>query len=191
MLIFIVDDHELIREGLTHGLRSAGHNIVGSAESLADARKQMIFVHAEIYIVDVQLPDGSGLELINHSGRFIMLTVGDDPDILDQAHKKGAAAYVLKGEPLTHLLHVIDQVGNNSYSFEAPPLTTHSYNLTTRELDVLRILPRGLTTHEIASVLFLSDSTVKTHLAAIFRKLDVSNRTQAVIAALKLGLIID
>jgi DNA-binding NarL/FixJ family response regulator len=191
MLIFLVDDHELIRDGLMHGLRSAGHNIVGSAESLSDARIQMAFVQAEIYIVDIQLPDGSGLELINSFGKFIMLTVGDDPATVNLAHQKGAAAYVLKGEPISHLLKVIEQVAEGSHRFESQPLGTRQFGLTARELDLLKILPRGLTTHEIASLFFVSESTVKTHLAAIFRKLKVINRTQAVIVGLKHGLIVE
>ncbi len=190
-MIFIVDDHELIRDGLVHGLRAAGHTIVGVASSVADARKQMLFVQAEIYIVDVQLPDGSGLELISDAGSFIVLTIGGDPKILNSAYEKGASAYVLKGEPLSHLITVIEEVGENNYRFTPQAVSADPFNLTLRELDIVRLLPRGITTHQIASLLFLSDATVKTHLAAIFRKLNVSNRTQAAIVAISHGLVIE
>ena len=189
MLIFLVDDHELIRDGLTQALRGAGHNIVGVAATLADARSQMAFVVADLYIVDAQLPDGSGLDLISAKERFIVLTIGDDPKVLEQAHKAGARAYVLKGEPVSHLLKVIDQVGNDIYRFDAPEHVEIPSGITRREREILNVLRHGLTTPEIASLLFLSDTTVKSHLASIYRKLHVTNRTQAVIAALALGLI--
>ena len=75
MLILIVDDHELIRAGLKQALQAAGHNIVGEAASLAEARAELLFTQPDLVLVDVNLPDGSGLELITPLLRCIVLTV--------------------------------------------------------------------------------------------------------------------
>ena len=97
MLILIVDDHELIRNGLAQALRGAGHNIVGEAATLAEAKAQLLFTHPEVVIVDVSLPDGSGLDLITPQYKFVVLTLGDDPSSLQTAHKRGAADYLHYG----------------------------------------------------------------------------------------------
>ena len=189
MLILIVDDHELIRNGLAQALRGAGHNIVGEAATLAEAKAQLLITQPEVVIVDVGLPDGSGLGLITPLSKFVVLTLGDDPDSLQTAHKKGAAAYVLKGEPISHLLAIIDQLENSTYHFAAPALPRNRFDLTQRELDVLQILQTGWSSKEMASHLFLAETTVKSHLASIYRKLDVKNRTQAIVVALANHLI--
>lgn len=189
MLILIVDDHELIRQGLKQALVVAGHNIVGEAATLAEARAQLLFTRPELVLVDVNLPDGSGLELITPLLRCIVLTLGDDPASLRQAHQRGAAAYVLKGEPVTHLLTIIDQLENSTYHFAAPALPQNRFDLTQRELDVIQILQTGWSAKEMGSHLFLSEATVKTHLASIYRKLEVKNRTQAIVVALANHLI--
>ena len=189
MLILIVDDHELIRAGLKQALQTAGHNIVGEAASLAEARAELLFTQPDLVLVDVNLPDGSGLELITPLLRCIVLTLGDDPTSLQQAHRRGAAAYVLKGEPVTHLLTIIEQLENSTYHFAAPALPQNRFDLTQRELDVIQILQTGWSAKEMASHLFLSEATVKTHLASIYRKLGVKNRTQAIVVALANHLI--
>ena len=189
MLILIVDDHELIRAGLKQALQAAGHNIVGEAASLAEARAELLFTQPDLVLVDVNLPDGSGLELITPLLRCIVLTLGDDPTSLQQAHRRGAAAYVLKVEPVTHLLTIIEQLENSTYHFAAPALPQNRFDLTQRELDVIQILQTGWSAKEMASHLFLSEATVKTHLASIYRKLGVKNRTQAIVVALANHLI--
>jgi len=189
VLILIVDDHELIRTGLTQALRAAGHNIVGEAASLAEARAQLLFTKPDLVIVDVSLPDGSGLELITPLLKFVVLTLGDDPQSLRIAHQRGAAAYVLKGEPVGHLISIIDQLENSRYHFAAPALPQNRFDLTQRELDVIQILQTGWSAKEMGSHLFLSEATVKSHLASIYRKLEVKNRTQAIVVALANHLI--
>jgi len=189
MLILIVDDHELIRNGLVQALRGAGHNIVGEAASIAEAKAQLLFTQPEVVIVDVNLPDGSGLDLITPLAKFVVLTLGEDPNTLSIAHKRGAAAYIRKGEPISHLLTVVEQLENSSYHFAAPALPRNRFDLTQRELDVLQILQTGWSAKEMAAHLFLSEATVKTHLTSIYRKLEVKNRTQAIVVALANHLI--
>jgi DNA-binding NarL/FixJ family response regulator len=189
MLILIVDDHELIRKGLVQALQGAGHNIVGEAATLAEARAELLFTKPDLVIVDVNLPDGSGLELITPLIKCVVLTLGDDPASLAAAHRRGAAAYVLKGEPLSHLLTVIEQLESSQYHFAAPALPQNRFDLTQRELDVIQILQTGWSSKEMGAHLFLAEATVKTHLASIYRKLEVKNRTQAIVVALANHLI--
>ena len=189
MLVLVVDDHELIRQGLIQALRGAGHNIVGEAASIAEARAALLFTKPDLVLVDVNLPDGSGLELITPLIKFVVLTLGDDPDSLRIAHERGAAAYVLKGEPVSHLLSVIEQLENSTYHFAAPALPHNRFDLTQRELDVIQILQTGWSAKEMGSHLFLSEATIKSHLSAIYRKLAVKNRTQAIVVALANRLI--
>jgi len=189
MLIFVVDDHALIRSGLIQALRGAGHNVVGEAATLQEAKSSLKFVQPDLLIVDVNLPDGSGLDLVTPDRKAIVLTTGDDPKALSIAYDRGACAYVLKGEPISHLLTVIDQVAAKNYLFERPKSVIDPFDLTQRELQVLAALHEGWSAKAIASHLFLAEATVKTHLAAIYRKLGVQNRTQAVLLAIKSGLI--
>lgn len=189
MLVLVVDDHELIRQGLVQALRGAGHNIVGQVATIAEARAALLFTKPDLVIVDVNLPDGSGLELITPLIKFVVLTLGDDPDSLRTAHERGAAAYVLKGEPVSHLLSVIEQLENSTYHFATPALPHNRFDLTQRELDVIQILQTGWSAKEMGSHLFLSEATIKSHLAAIYRKLSVNNRTQAIVVALANRLI--
>ena len=189
MLVLIVDDHELIRNGLVQAIRGAGHNIVGEAATLAEARMQLLFTKPDLVIVDVNLPDGSGLELITPLIKFVVLTLGDEPQSLRIAHERGAAAYVLKGEPVTHLLSIIEQLESSNYHFAAPSMPHNRFDLTQRELDVIQILQTGWSAKEMGSHLFLSEATVKTHLTSIYRKLSVKNRTQAIMVALANHLI--
>ena len=189
MLVLVVDDHELIRQGLVQALRGAGHNIVGEAATLAEARAELLFTKPDLVIVDVNLPDGSGLELITPLIKFVVLTLGDDPDSLRTAHERGAAAYVLKGEPVSHLLTVLEQLENSTYHFAAPALPHNRFDLTQRELDVIQILQTGWSAKEMGAHLFLSEATIKSHLSSIYRKLSVNNRTQAIVVALANRLI--
>jgi len=191
MLILVVDDHELIRQGLVQALRGAGHNIVGEAASLGEARAALLFTKPDLMILDVNLPDGSGLDLITPLAKCVVLTLGDDPDSLLIAHQRGAAAYVLKGEPVSHLLSIIEQLESSTYHFAAPALPHNRFDLTQRELDVIQILQTGWSAKEMGSHLFLAEATVKSHLASIYRKLSVKNRTQAVVVALANRLIAD
>ena len=189
MLVLIIDDHELIRKGLVQALQTAGHNIVGEARTVAEARAQLLFTQPDLVIVDVNLPDGSGLDLITPLTKFIVLTLGDDPGSLQLAHQRGAAAYVLKGEPVSHLLSIMDQLDNSTYHFSTPALPVNRFDLTQRELDVIQVLQMGWSAKEMAAHLFLSEATVKSHLASIYRKLEVKNRTQAIMVALANRLI--
>jgi DNA-binding NarL/FixJ family response regulator len=176
--VVIIDDHAVVREGLHRALTTHGYEISAEAANLAEARAQIAHVNPDVIIVDLNLPDGSGFELIlwaraiSQSLGIVVLTLNDtDAHLL--AAIKSPLSFNAKGIPA------------------AIKATTARFNLTAREFDVLGLLPSGASTQAIASALFLSQATVKTHLASIFRKLEVENRTAAVGKARKHNLVVD
>ncbi len=191
MKILIVDDHELIRAGLSDALTKNGFEIIGEASSVAQALAMLNQYKPEITLVDINLGASSGIDLIEQAiasksgSKFIVLTMHDDTATLETAKKAGATAFVTKSAPVESLIEVIEKIaaGINGF-FKAGEIKTSipkkDFQLTARELDVLALLPTGATASAIGSMLFLSEATVKTHLANIYRKLGATNRAQAV-----------
>ena len=191
MRILVVDDHELIRAGLSDALTKNGFEIIGEASSVAQALAMLNQYKPEITLVDINLGASSGIELIEQAiasksgSKFIVVTMHDDTATLETAKKAGATAFVTKSAPVESLIEVIEKItaGINEF-FKAGEIKTSipkkDFQLTARELEVLALLPTGATASAIGSMLFLSEATVKTHLANIYRKLGATNRAQAV-----------
>jgi DNA-binding NarL/FixJ family response regulator len=191
MKILIVDDHELIRAGLSDALTKNGFEIIGEASSVAQGLAMLDQYKPEITLVDVNLGAASGIDLIEQAiaskseSKFIVVTMHDDAATLDLAKKAGAAAFVTKSAPVESLIEVIEKIcaGVNRFLKAGeikPSVSKKDFQLTARELEVLALLPTGATASAIGSILFLSEATVKTHLANIYRKLGAANRAQAV-----------
>jgi DNA-binding NarL/FixJ family response regulator len=201
--VVIIDDHAVVREGLHRALTTHGYYISAEAANIAEARAQIAHVNPGVIVVDLNLPDGSGFELISwaraisKSLGIVVLTLNDTDAHLLAAMNAGASAYILKSAPMGELVAAVEHSVKSPLSFSAKGLSaairasTASFDLTAREFDVLGLLPSGASTKAIASALFLSQATVKTHLASIFRKLDVDNRTAAVGKARKHNLVVD
>lgn len=199
--VAIIDDHAIVREGLKRALDSHGHVVVAEAANLAEARAQIAHSNPDVIVVDLNLPDGSGFDLIAWARRIskslgiVVLTLNDTDAHVIAAMSAGASAYILKTAPLSQLLAAIDHSVNSPLSFTAHGLSAalaskkDKFGLTSREFDVLALLPSGASTKEIAAHLFLSSATIKTHLTSIFRKLEVTNRTAAVGKARKHNLV--
>ncbi len=191
MRILVVDDHELIRAGISDALRKNGFEIIGEASSVAQALAMLNQYKPEITLVDINLGASSGIDLIEQAiasksgSKFIVVTMHDDTATLETAKKAGATAFVTKSAPVESLIEVIEKIaaGINGF-FKAGEIKTSiskkDFQLTARELEVLALLPTGATASAIGSMLFLSEATVKTHLANIYRKLGATNRAQAV-----------
>jgi DNA-binding NarL/FixJ family response regulator len=191
MRILVVDDHALIRAGLSDALTKNGFEIIGEASSVAQALAMLNQYKPEITLVDINLGASSGIDLIEQAiasksgSKFIVVTMHDDTATLETAKKAGATAFVTKSAPVESLIEVIEKiaVGINGF-FKAGEIKTSiskkDFQLTARELEVLALLPTGATASAIGSILFLSEATVKTHLANIYRKLGATNRAQAV-----------
>ncbi|HUW87632.1 MAG TPA: response regulator transcription factor [Candidatus Paceibacterota bacterium] len=199
--VLLVDDHQVVREGLRVGLEGADFNVVGEAASKKEAMAQMAHKNPDVVVIDLNLPDGSGLEVISWARQIsntigiVVLTLNDDDNHLLAALQAGASAYVLKSSPLTEVISAVAHAFSSPLIFSAKGLSSaiarkdENFGLTAREIEVLALLPKGQKTSQIAAELFVSEATVKTHLASIYRKLSASNRTKAVVTAIRHGLI--
>lgn len=196
--LLIVDDHALVREGLKRALAHEGFSQITEASSIAQARAEIAASQPEVVTVDINLPDGSGFELvrwirgISQDMAIVVLTLNDHENYIRAAMKAGASAFVSKSEPIPALVAAIKHSLITPLSFSAQGLeklfnNTHN-TLTAREFDLLVQLEQGHTTAQISKSLFISPATVKTHLASIYRKLEVTNRTAAIHAMHEQGL---
>lgn len=198
--VLLVDDHQVVRDGLRMALQSEGFNVIGEAATKNEAFAQIAHKDPHVIVVDLNLPDGSGLELIawarhvSPSVGIVVLTLNDDDAHLLACLDAGASAYVLKSDPLKDVIAAVSHAYTSPLSFSGKGLSAamsrkeNGFGLTPRELEVLMLLPKGMKSVQIASDLFISEATVKTHLSSIYRKLSVANRSQAVALAIKHGL---
>ena len=206
--LVVVDDHVLFRRGLI-GLLSdmREFEVVGDAGNGTDALDVIAETDPDIVLLDVNMPGLSGVETLNamrEAGQktsALMLTVSQDENDLVGAIMAGASGYLLKNaEPEVLRRTLMDVMEGKSVL--SPEVTAQVFNVmrrtqsarereivSERELEVLRYLSRGRTTTQIASELFISENTVKTHIRHILEKMEVNNRAEAVSRALQMGLI--
>jgi DNA-binding NarL/FixJ family response regulator len=200
--VVVVDDHALIRSGLIAALTDAGFNVIAEAASKAEALAVLNQIKPDFCIIDLNLGDGSGLEVIRELSiktdktNYVVLTMDDDETKLAAAKSSGASAYILKSEPATELIEVLRNISDGREKFQiagrikkvAP---SKDFDLTEKEKQVLQLLGSGATASVMGKQLFLTEATIKTHLAAIYRKLSASNRAQALSIAISNNLISD
>lgn len=197
----MVDDHPLIRKGLSQALNKDEISVVGEASSLSEGVALLNSTTPDICIVDLNLGSASGIELIkvgmvqNPNCAFVVLTMEDDLDTLITAKAAGARAYITKGSSVENLIEVVKTVLTDRKDFIKlgsfkDGAKRKDFGLTERELEVLQLLSSGATASAMGSILFLSEATIKSHLAAIYRKLEAANRAQAVSIAISEKLIL-
>lgn len=200
--VLVVDDHALIREGLRRALgRHQSITIVGEAASKAEAMAQIAHHNPEVIVVDLHLPDGNGLEVIawarslSQKIGIVALTASRLPEHVTACMESGASAHVDKAAPLDTLIEAISRSYAAPLSFTPRQITpaiakkNEDFGLTPREMEILSKLPSGDTVIEMAQQLFISESTMKTHLQSIYRKLHANTRVQAIAQARKSGLL--
>jgi DNA-binding NarL/FixJ family response regulator len=206
--ILIVDDHPIVREGLAAVLDAQSDlEVAGDAADGETAVEQFRVLNPDIVLMDLAMPGTDGVEAIRRiraikeQARVVVLTAYDTDDRIFQAVQAGARGYLLKGAPREEIFRAIREVHNGGSLLEpaiAGKLLSRVGDilrggtveqLTPRELDILTLMARGLRNKEIASQLFITERTVKFHANAIYRKLDVSSRTEAVSKALRHGLV--
>ena len=216
MRILIVDDHAVVRRGLSHVVKEGFPDAdIVEADGAASALEIMCSASVDLALVDVRMPDLDGLELLRAIKAdwpdvpVIMLSTYENASYVRRALADGAAGYLLKDatpEDLTQAIRVAISGGGNVLSpqviqnlFEDVESTGESvfdqgnprhseYSLTRREHEILALLAEGRSNRSIAQYLYLSEKTVKAHLASIFRKLGVANRTQAAMMAAQIGV---
>ena len=200
MKILLVDDHALIRAGLANLLTQNNHEVVAEASTSSQASALINTHKPEIVLVDINLGTSSGIDLIKEmkksgaASKFVVLTMHDDTQTLESTKDAGAIAFVTKSAPTESLLEILQTIATGTDKFlkagKINQITvTKDFELTPRELEVLTLLPTGATANAIGALLFLTEATVKTHLASIYRKLAANNRAQAVSIAIENKLI--
>ena len=206
--VFVVDDHSLFRKGLV-GLLSEMPEIkvVGEAGNGEEALPIIERNQPDIVLLDINMPMMNGVDVLkiirqtNPIQKVLMLTISQNDEDLIGAIIAGANGYLLKNVEPDVLLKTLLQVmeGNSVLSPEITEKVLESLRrtqlsqgqtlLSGREIEVLHLMAKGLTTRQVASTLYISENTAKTHIRHILEKLDANNRAQAVATAVELNLI--
>jgi DNA-binding NarL/FixJ family response regulator len=202
--VLLVDDHALIRQGLRRALElTEDLEVVAEASSVAEALVQDRAFVPDVVIVDVHLGDGSGIEVVRQiraarpKAGLVVLTMYDGDEHLFAALEAGASAFVLKQAPSSEVVEAARRAATSPTTFTADGLAaamrrrmaTPAIRLTDRESEILQLLALGLSVAEVSSRLYVSASTTKSHMAKLYDKLGAANRTQAVMTAVRLGLV--
>jgi DNA-binding NarL/FixJ family response regulator len=198
MKVLIVDDHAVVRHGLKSAIQSHGYEVVAEAGSINEAQAFMAQTNPDAIIVDINLPDGSGFDLVAWCRRIspttaiVVLTLNDGADYVRAAKSAGANAFIVKNAPLSDLIAALDFAISSPTSFSSKQICSSGIDsgLSAREIDVLHSISHGLSNTAIATDLYISVSTVKTHVSSILRKLDADNRVQALSIARERGLLV-
>jgi DNA-binding NarL/FixJ family response regulator len=202
--VLLVDDHELIREGLRRAFeRDSSFEVVGEAGTVAQALATIRATTPDVVIMDVRLPDGNGLDAVRklrqagqHMGIVILTMYAGDQQLFE-ALEAGASSFVAKDAPAEEVLAAARHAATSPQSFSAADLANAMRRklapagpqLSPREREVLRLLADGLAVSGIAKTLYISESTTKTHISKLYEKLGAGNRAQALMTAMRLGLI--
>lgn len=202
--IMLVDDHELIRAGLRHALEAReAFQVIAEAGSIREGKSRAAAARPEGIVIDVRLPDGSGLDLAQELRAadpnlgIVVLTMYAGDDALFAALDAGANAFVDKSAPAADVVSALNRAIDSPSSFSADGLAAAMRrrdqdtgpSLTQREQQVLNLLGDGYGVSQIARRLHIGESTTKTHIAKIYSKLGAGNRAQAIMSAIRLGLL--
>jgi DNA-binding NarL/FixJ family response regulator len=208
--VVVVDDHELFRGGMVQLLREHGINVVGEAAMAAPAIKLACELNPDVVLIDLNMPGISGIEATQRLHamaplvRVLVLTVVADEHAVTEALLAGASGYLLKDAPVAQIVEGIKATargeslissriaGHLVRRIRQPPamrIDSEPADLTPREMEILELIARGMDNPQIAKTLFLSQHTVKNHVSSILVKLQVQNRIQAAVRAVRRGLV--
>ncbi|WP_203660728.1 response regulator transcription factor [Actinocatenispora rupis] len=202
--ILLVDDHDLIRKGLRHAFeRDPNFEVAGEAGTAADGVRQAAALQPDVVIMDLRLPDGSGLSATRQLRKahptmgIVVLTMYAGDDQLFGALEAGASAFVPKSAPADDVVAAARHAASTPNAFTAADLAEamkrrlapSGPQLSPREGQVLKLLADGMSVAGIAKQLYVSESTAKTHISKLYEKLGAGNRAQALMTALRLGLL--
>lgn len=208
--VVVVDDHELLRDGLVALLQERDIEVVGVASLGAQAIAQACELRPDVVLMDLNMPGMSGIEATQRLTtaaplvKVLVLTVAVDERTVTNALLAGACGYLLKDAPIEQIVEGVRAAARGEPMI-SPKIAGHlirhvrrpatdelrlpDSNLTSRELEVLELIARGMDNPEIARTLHLSQHTVKNHVSSILVKLQVANRIQAAVRAVQQGLV--
>ena len=205
--LLLVDDHRMLRESLRRSLEASGLTVVAEAADGEEAVRLAVSLAPAVVLMDVSMPGMDGVEaarLIRAGAprtRVVMLTMHADDEVLARALRAGADGYLVKDCSIEEVVATVTAVAAGETTVSAGlaasmldevrrlavPATTEL--VTRREEEVLQLIADGYATSEVAERLYISQKTVKNHLASIYQKLDARDRTQAVLRAVRMGII--
>ena len=209
--VLLVDDHDLFRTGLRNLLEEQGVQVVGEAASGTDALRIVREIAPDVVVMDLNMPGMSGVEATREIAaiapltRVVVLTISDQDDDVMDAIVAGACGYLVKDSSIEELMRGINAAAIGE-SLISPPIAskvlqrmravtldqgaeTIRAELSDRELDVLRLIANGKDNSEIAEALHISPKTVKNHISNILMKLQIENRIQAAVYAVRSGIV--
>lgn len=202
--LLIVDDHRLLREGLRKSLMSNGFAVIGEASDGQEAISRATALQPDLVLMDVSMPILDGLSATRRlvqqdpDARVVMLTMHDDQEVKTRAQSAGAKGFVVKDCSTKDIVRTLLKVLEKTEDFvdattlspsDADGPTLPTPKLTKRETEVLQCIANGHSTAETASMLYVSQKTVKNHLASVYSKLGAHDRTQAVLKGARLGIV--
>jgi len=200
--VILVDDHTMLRQGIRRALESEGIKVVAEASDGATAIRLALEHKPDVVLMDVSMPGMDGVEaarrIVEADGRqrVVMLTMHIDRDVIDRAIRAGAVGYLTKDSSISEVILAIQLAANGDRPM-SPRLAAAMLDearredalISVREEEVLQLVADGYGTNEIAERLYISGKTVKNHLASIYEKLNARDRTQAVLMAVKMGIV--
>ena len=207
--LMLADDHRMLREGLRRSMTDQGFDIVGEARDGDEAIRLAEELEPEVILMDVTMPEVDGVEAtrqikINHPQiRIVMLTMHADQEVLAAAIRAGASGYLVKDCSTDEIANAVRMAASGETALSPQlaasmldevrkldqPADEEDRIITKREEEVLQLIADGCSTPEVAEQLFISQKTVKNHLASIYQKLDARDRTQAVLQAVRMGIV--
>ena len=199
--VLIVDDHPIMRVGIAAIINAQPRmQVVGQAGTAGDAVRMFESLQPDLTLMDLRLPDRSGVEAIrtiraiSPKAKIIVLTTYEGDEDIHQALDAGARGYIIKGMQHDALVKALQRV--HAGQRYLPQVVTEALSsripgshLSQREQEVLQLMFAGKSNREIAEELLIKEATVKSHVSVILMRLDVSDRTQAVVEGLKRGLV--
>lgn len=203
--ILLADDHKILRDGIRRGLEAAGESVVGEAANGEEAAALAEQLAPDVILMDLSMPVLDGIEATrrictaNPNAKVVVLTMHDDPDRTRSAIAAGAVGYLTKGTSLSQVVETLRAVAAGE-TVLSPQLAVSMLEaarvaaereelLSDRQVEILQKIANGLGTKQVARELGITQKTVHNHLNAIYRKLDTQSLTQAVLSAVRLGII--